>query len=55
MTDSSRIAAGALAMAARQADGSYLPNAGLFRDFILPDRNRSGNHRPGTPVTGVSG
>src|SRR5580693_3635374 len=44
-----------LPMAARQAHCSHLPDVSLFRYFILPDCNRSGDHRTGTQVTSVSG
>jgi hypothetical protein len=55
VTSTSRFGWPALAMAARQAYCSHLPDVSLFRYFILTDRNCSGDDGAGTHVTSVSG
>jgi len=55
MTSTPRFGRAALAMAARQAYCSQLPDVSLFRYFILADRNSSGDDEAGTHLTNVSG
>src|SRR5271170_2145359 len=55
MMDTSRLGWPALPMAARQTYCSHLPDVSLFRNFILADRNCSGDDRTSTQVTSVSG
>jgi len=54
MTHTRRIGVFVLAMAARQADGPYLPDVGLFRYFILANRRRARDDRAGACVAGVN-
>lgn len=55
MTHPRRIGGVVLAMAARQTDGPYLPDVGLFGYFILANRRGAGDGRASACLTRVNG
>jgi hypothetical protein len=55
MADAHRRGRGALAMSARQADGSHFSDLGFLRYFIFANRKRARDHWAGARVTEVRG
>ena len=55
MPHTRRLGGFVLALAARQADGSHLPDVRLFRYFIFPNGSGAADDRAGACVTRVNG
>jgi hypothetical protein len=55
LTRNAKLSHFALPMAARQANCSYLPDVGLFRDFTFPHPQPTGNNRTFAFVTEACG